>query len=140
MSQCANVKARFYYHINQFAMFLIMLSGAAIGFLSIFGDGYKYATAAMGFGVTAIKVALGVYSPEKRCVQLKTISQRLSKMSRDVKRLLIVTVPIQQLNDRLDQYYDEYDSLDLSLYDIGNESKINHIIGKALPSQGTDLP
>lgn len=136
---CANLKAKSNYYLNHLSSLVIILSGAVIGILSLYKGCDTYIVASIGFAITALKTVLSVYSPERRTVQLKTIAQNLSRLARDIKRLGSLSISLDQLQTRLEQYHEEYDNLDLAMYDLGNVNRLTQILGKGLPNE-TDLP
>lgn len=132
---CANLKSKSYYYLNHIASLIIILSGAVVGIVSLFRGCENYIVASIGFAITALKTALSVYNPERRTVQLKTISQNLTRLGRNVKRLGALTVPLDQLQARLEEYYAEFDDLDLAMYDLGNVTRLTSILGRGLPEE-----
>lgn len=133
LSHCARIKSELFYYINHLCSFIIIISGAAIGVLSVFEGCSGKLMTSLGFILTALKVAVSIYSPEKKSVQLKMISQSLNKLSRDIKRLGTLTIDPKSLQDRLEQYREEFDSLDLGMYDVNTNSRLVSLLsGKDL--------
>jgi len=132
LSRCADVKAIMYYYLNHLCSFCIILSGAVIGALGVFKGCENKFMIALGFIVTSLKLGMSIYSPEKKSVQLKMVAQQLSKLSREVKRLGTLNMEQKFLEERLDQYREEFDSIDLSMYDITVNSRIVNLLSKGI--------
>lgn len=119
MSLDANRKAKMLKFFNILANIFLVISGAVIGVLTLnqSNTSYYYISSILGFMITGIQTLMSMFSIEKRCVLLKTISANLRKTSRQIKNLETSNLKRKDKKKKLEEYYTEMDELDLIIFD-----------------------
>jgi hypothetical protein len=115
LSSIANRKASVFKGLYITCVFVIIVAGAATGILSINND--EYIVSAIGFVTTAIQALATTFSFERRGVLLKDVSNKLRKVSRQIRSLQNTDIKQKDKMRKLEEYYDEVNELDLNMFD-----------------------
>ncbi|CAH6421723.1 Hypothetical protein HVR_LOCUS1363 [uncultured virus] len=120
MSSKASLRAERLRLLNISAIMFTIIAGAVIGILTLEGHTNRislYIASALGFIITAIHTILSTFPIGKRGVLLKEDSNRLKKISRQLKVLQGSNISNIEKLQRLEEYYTEIDELDLIIFD-----------------------
>ena len=120
MSSSSGRKAGLFKIFYVLATIFVTISGAVIGVLTL--EGYEscsslYIAAVLGFMITAIQTLLSTFSIEKRSVLLKDVSNKLRRISRELKVLQNSEINPKKKMVKLEEFYAEVDELDISIFD-----------------------
>lgn len=121
MSISASRKAGLFKFVNIIISLAIIICGAIVGietFNICTSDTARFLVSTMGFLITAMQTISTTFSFEKRGVLLRDVSNKLRKISRDVKTLESINMPIRNKMRKLDKLYAEVDQLDISIFDM----------------------
>jgi hypothetical protein len=120
MSSSANRKAAIFKYLYVLAAIYITIAGAVIGALTVQGfssDVTKYVAAVLGFVITAVQALVSTFSIQSRSVLLRDVSNRLRKVSRNLKNLQNSDMKPRDKMKRLEDFYTDVDELDMSMFD-----------------------
>jgi len=126
LSTLANNKATLYKYIYVISTLFVIIAGAVIGVLSsqdVIGNesssssATKIVISVFGFVITGIGTCMTTFSIEKRGVLLKDVSNKLRKVSRQIKTLQYSEMKPKDKILKLEEFYAEVDDMDLSIYD-----------------------
>lgn len=134
LSLLANRRARIFKFFQVIGTIYLIICGTVIGVLTL--EGYSgsvtlYIAAILGFSITAIQTLLSTFAFEKRSVLLKYISNKLRKVSREIKMVQSADVKYKKKMSKLEDLYSEVDDLDISMFDSN--------ITSGSISQGTNI-
>lgn len=149
LSASASSKSNLFKSIYIISSITITIFGVVVGVLSLIDDGKRNLSAAaiiaalMGFTITAIQTLMSTFAIEKRGVLLKDVSNKLRKVSRQIKTLQSSDLPPEIKLKKLEEYYTEVNELDLSIFDhnittssVDKATNITRESGKT-PRKGT---
>lgn len=114
LSSNAGRRAGVFKMLYVLSSFLIIIGGAVTAILSIGDD---YIVAVIGCVIAAIQAFLTTFAIERRGVLLRDISNKLRKVSRQVRSLQVSEMKPRDKMKKLEEYYTEVDELDLSMFD-----------------------
>ena len=130
MSSSAMRKSSIFKFLYILSTFFMIIAGALIGILTLFSNQScstsnttssqsvpTIIAGSFGFTITAIQTLITVFSIEKRGVLLREISNRLRKISRQIKMLQHSDINYDSKFKRLDQLYTKIDDLDLCIFE-----------------------
>lgn len=119
MSLTANRKARILKFFDLLSNIFFIISGAVIGVLTLNGNNpsYLHVASILGFGITAVKTLMSMFSVEKRSIILKNVSNSLRKISRQIKHLTNSNIKQKDKMKKLEEYYTEIDEIDMIIFD-----------------------
>lgn len=136
MSSMANNKATFFKYIYVISTLFVVIAGAVIGVLSTeddMSDAAKIVVSVFGFIITGIGTCMTTFSIEKRGVLLKDVSNKLRKISRQIKTLQYSELKPKDKRLKLEEFYADVDDMDMSIYD-------NNIITSPITKQSNFPP
>jgi hypothetical protein len=114
---CAKTKALFY-HIGYIGIAaFVIFAGLIISIISLFNQS-RYIAAILGFSIAAAKVTLSVFRLEKRAYSLTNMSHKMLQISRNLRRLKASSLTPDQIEERLESFYDEVNAMELELLNI----------------------
>lgn len=135
LSSTASHKASLFKTLYTLCSFIMIIIGAVVGIMSIGDD---YIVAVLGFIVTGIQTFLTTFSIERRGVLLKDTSNKLKRISRQVRSLQITDMNPRDKMKKLEEYYTEVDELDLNMFEnkitTDSLSKGTNIINSSQPN------
>lgn len=120
LSGLANNKATLFKYIYVISTLFVIIAGAVIGVLSSqdsMTDSAKIVVSVFGFVITGIGTFMTTFSVEKRGVLLKDVSNKLRKISRQIKSLQYSDIEPHNKMLKLEEFYAEVDDMDMSIYD-----------------------
>ena len=126
MSTCANTKAEIYRTTSIISSTIILLLGITTSILSRFDTPIiNDVITGLGATITAIQMFIYIYNPEKKAVIIKRISQNLARITREIRKLK--GLPLNKVEDRLEQYHSEVDNLDLAMFNLNMNYVVKEI-------------
>jgi hypothetical protein len=137
LANCAQVKADLFFYFNHLCSLLIIFLSLGIGITGLLNSCTNLIGGIMGFVITAIKTGMSIYSPEKKCVQMKMISQQLRKIATNVRKLTTLHIDMDSLEQKYEMYLNEFNNIDLGMYDVGTQSKIITMLTRSM-DQGNE--
>lgn len=119
MASSSNNIATIFKYIYITVTLFIIISGAVIGTLSAISTTQtsKTVTTILGFIITGVTAVMTTFSIEKRGVLLKEVSNKLRRLSRQVRTLEYLNLESHDKMMRLEDFYADMDDMDMSIYD-----------------------
>lgn len=115
MSRRANRIASVHKIVYSLCKFLIIVSGMAVGILSI--QQTNYIVAVIGFAVTAVQSILDTFAVERRGVLLKDTANRLRTVSRKCRAIQNSDLDEKTKLHKVEELYAEVDEQDMNIFD-----------------------
>lgn len=120
------------------ANLFFIVSTAGIGILSLFStnlSAIKYIISALGFINSGIQAILTTFSIQSRSVLLRTSSDKLRKISRQVRLLQVIELLPLDKYKKLEQFYTEIDDIDVTMFNNNLSAKTK----ETLPINSADI-
>lgn len=120
LSSSASKRANLFRIIYILSTIIVTIAGVVIGVLTLQGlqtDATKYCAAVLGFSVTCVQTLLSTFSIERRGVLLKDTSNKLRRISRQIKTLQSADMKVKDKRRKLEDFYAEVDEMDLNIFD-----------------------
>ena len=116
MSKHANIKAQIYRAISIFSSTTILMLSISIVVLSRFDEIQDYSTVIASI-ITGTQIFISVYTPEKKAILIKKISQKFQQLSRELRKVDASD------SEKIDNLFNQVEELDLTMFNMNFDVK-----------------